>query len=480
MNNSEFTLRAIWDINDELIAEAENDSLEKQNILRVCKSRHFKIIAPAAAACLIIAFAAFAQPWYSDNRAAVPPHETPITSPAISEPADTPTAPNTASSPATDVTAPSTETSAGGTQSQPPDRFGFVGLPTRNLCLSAARNINVGNGARAPQTRLTDFFVLGGNHLSAFVFVRVTDARIEPYGNTAQRQIANVEILETVWNCSGNLPQTLTVYQGVWEASEDRHTSEPVSLLREGGVYLLTLIYSPWFQQLWGTDYWEINGFSHDVLFEVGDNGNVWSHSPHRGLNRFNNRPASELAEAIRDITRGEHFDVILDSFATRSQYSLVEVTVMSNNLRQTDFYGNVYDSVTLRVNHVHYTPHDCGHERRWRPFAGEVTEGNFASGQLAAGERFLMLVESHTGQVITQDSSVVRHIAVSPEGIARINADGRITQINSTHMNDTSMAQSFVGQNGRTPAELGNVLRRSSALAREWNGRHVCGCCVA
>jgi hypothetical protein len=327
----------------------------------------WRVIAPvAAAACLMIAVAVVALPMLSnqdDSGIAVhtgsgseahtsaqseqPPNSDPLNTTAPP--------PTTASeSPATAQTSPTSPTATSGNQTPTnPDSFNFSGLPTRNLSLANAQWNGNSSGDRASHHTLQDFLVLN----ASFAFVRVTNVSVS--GNTIT---TTLQTLETV---HGSVPQTFTVSETVRESGVISAHYTAISHLREGGVYLLPLADG-------GTWGWYIVGGNMDVLFEVGENGNIWSHARHasqRGFTQFDNRHASVVAQAVIDLAAHRDFAVATTNFGQTVQwgYEIVERTFgdseieWQGNFEQgarylaflaTDSYGaTIHDFYSARIN---------------------------------------------------------------------------------------------------------------------------------
>jgi hypothetical protein len=140
-----------------------------------------------------------------------------------------------------------------------------------------------------------------------------------------------------------------------------------------------------------------------DVLFEVGEDGLLWSHSRYEGFNRFDNRHPSVLEQAIHDLTGDADYAVAVSQFGGTAQwgYELVEVT-----------YGETQ---------------------------GITWEGDFVQGQ-----RYLAFAERDSGE-----TRIWQFYA------ARINADGTISA-------DSDSV--FRGFDGRTPAQMRELAERSAA----------------
>jgi hypothetical protein len=142
--------------------------------------------------------------------------------------------------------------------------------------------------------------------------------------------------------------------------------------LREGGVYLLPL---DWF--LWeGDDWWNVIG-DQDVLFEVDENGFIWSHSPFTEFNQFDGKEANVVAEAIAHLIANENFAMAKSSFGQtlRWDYDLTEVMVIS-----VEPVTSIWRSDPL----FRYTLHST---------SGEFTAISWEDDYFEVGERYLVFL---------------------------------------------------------------------------------------
>ena len=175
----------------------------------------------------------------------------------------------------------------------------FIGLPMDNHCLPQenhmASRVGVGSLPDIFNTpgRASDFWA--ERSVQAFAFVQVIETIQEE-----NRQISTVEVIRTLWSRELELPDkiTLTQFSGAIMCCTPYG-----ELMREGGIFLLPLWYND------GTDNWRDEGWYNwtyfDVLFEVDNNGLVWSRSNSSAFNRFDGRHTSLLTNAILGIANG-------------------------------------------------------------------------------------------------------------------------------------------------------------------------------
>lgn len=171
------------------------------------------------------------------------------------------------------------------------------GLAVDNFELSEIQKNDYASD-RLAVTKLSDFF----SHYSPdmFVYVRVIDTKQfkeKQEGFNILKQSSTVKVISKLWSKDPDIAQTLTISQSL---NGGCMGDEKTNMLRKGGVYLLPLA-------KWENDgEWHI-GYDLDVLFEVDDNGDIWSHSQFSKLNFFDGKGASELSKAILAMTSNEN-----------------------------------------------------------------------------------------------------------------------------------------------------------------------------
>jgi hypothetical protein len=213
----------------------------------------------------------------------------------------------------------------------------IVGLPFATVCLPDGSSDGFSTASRIGTRTLAE--LLRPDTL-AFAFVRVvrteqvtreftrTCGYIEEFGScTASRngqssippcfacenpierddsQASTVEVISVVWSDGTELPDTFVFYQrtGGGMCGWDCCTG---TFMREGGVFLLPILYSDseWSRER-NHDGWFTYGYL-DVLFEVDDEGLVWSNSWSSEFDRFDGRPWQMLARAIRGVAVGDY-----------------------------------------------------------------------------------------------------------------------------------------------------------------------------
>ena len=331
----------------------------------------------------------------------------------------------------------------------------FIGLPVNNFSLSELHtNVSYDRWA---YTKPSDFFSQYNGVPDIFVFARVLDT--EQIDETPRylasntiRKNSSAQILSVIWSRDGSMPETLPIAQYLYGGC---CADEPTNLLREGGVYLLPLVYWKY------TDTWRIAD-DLDVLFEVDDKGCVWSHSAYEGFKRFDGNDVNILVNELTAMISDENFFAAVSRFGliVRGNGSvLMEVTHLSvtskkNILAHTE---NEYYEHAFRVEKILSTPaerfpsYDAGDEIK------AISYDSITKIHLEINGRYLIFYypdEEGLQQIGTGDT-------------AKINGDGTITEVFTPP--DYSH-RAFEGYNGYTVAQMEEEAKRAKA----WQDTHV------
>ena len=326
----------------------------------------------------------------------------------------------------------------------------FVGLPVNNFCLSDSIQNNDGiseSASRIEFSRLQHFVRCD----SAVVRVIETErwSFTNRYGRSFEMQTSTLEIIEVL---QGDFPQTVSIFQTVTGADW------ATNVLRGGGVYLLPLLH----ENVWNPRNgnieigWRIADGAQSVLFEVDDNGNIWSHSPYRGFNQFDGKPARAVADAIISLATCENFEIAHTDLGLLSgSVAFAEITVSSNE-KVTIHHWQYYE-YTISIENVFTT--DLRRDN-WSPQLGNARA-------LAWGESDVLLTNGgrYIAALYMADSGGER-LHVRLRDMARINADGTITGVVHTHWNFGRSESAFAEFNGYTVPQIANVIDR----ARAWH----------
>ena len=308
----------------------------------------------------------------------------------------------------------------------------IVGLPVENFNLAGLHNPGGEKASRIGFLKISDLFSYGKPY---FVFVRVLEADEWTDKNSflqSQKQTSTVHILSTLWS-ETELPEIISVTQSKYGGCCD---GEDTNLLRDGGVYLLPVIYDD------VRETWIVSG-DLDVLFEIDDQGRIWSHSQHEGFNQFDGQDANVVADIVTAMTTDENLPAVITSFGyiANNWGVLAEVTVLETeqDSERLEWVQNLYvmsvDSVLSIAPNDWYT---------WRPKNNdEIRAVSYC--ELEPGARYLILFDPSDGGPYIDEMKV-----------ARANADGTISAIS-----DESI---FTGFNGYTVGQMKEEAERAIA----------------
>jgi hypothetical protein len=343
------------------------------------------------------------------------------------------------------------------------------GLPANDFKLSdIPQNTNGGTSScmSPPKTKLQELF-LQNDRQQGFAFVRVTNTKVTEKPNphyqegvmtslgkppkTFITQESTLQLISTLWSNTA-IPATMTVTQTI-----HGYGGRVSNALRQDGVYLLPL----WnFEGAWYMD------SEWDVLFEVDNNGNIWSHSDGEGFKKFDGKPAQDLANAITSLTSDSVFEYAISPFGRTTEwgYALAEVTV--NSVRQTNNeWGGSFQAYGLTVDKMHLPS-----QERTKLQLGNTTAISYHRGSFEVGNRYLTFLW-HDGSSFN----------LEPSYSAIINSDGKLSQIpapawdivdeNGDEVDmyaDYEWQTVFHGLYGYTIAQLADIAARSF----EWHNR--------
>ncbi|MCL1865831.1 MAG: hypothetical protein FWF82_00295 [Oscillospiraceae bacterium] len=465
MNKNEKLLRAVWGISDDKVAESENDAVEtKSGILR--RMRQFRTVAPLAAACLVIAVAFLATPMfleYSLKQSETSNGTVADTDYSAQTNAPTSVTSATSKNTATQTNIPTSKNTAAQTDIpiKPPPQF--IGLPKAEHCLPAssdsASRIGVGSlpGIFDVSIYLEEY--QEKNSVQAFAFVRVLETVKGEYV-----QVSTVEVISTVWSKGQRtLPETIVLSQ-VYSVGYGCPccTGE---LMREGGIFLLPLWYD--FPSS-GWDSWSY----FDVLFEVDDEGLIWSHSPYPAFNRFDGKHTSVLTNAILAIANDNgdlSREIAHSPLGFAADYSVFAVvTAVSSETVNREWGEPHFTKYTVRIDEIESIPlkyYNWGEE--WKFGTGdELTAWYYSKNWLLEpGERYLAAIAAEVGfdNVVRDEYGYPLFVFVRGS-VAKINEDGTITPLNNS--DDNNVFNAYDGYTVNQIAEL-------AELAQTWQNKY-------
>jgi hypothetical protein len=307
---------------------------------------------------------------------------------------------------------------------------------------------------------LIDFFLF--NQPQAFAYVRVLDTNLQTYTQEYdvgtlkgqiyefEAQTSVLEVIDVLWQ-NESVPQTISLVQSVHRGNEGFCDFGVTNLLRKGGVYLLPIKRSEWF-----TGTWEVNGDT-EVLYEVDDNGKIWSHSPNQHFNQYDGQNSDVVANYIIDFTSDENFTIAVSKFGwAASNITLAEVTVTSVSETVSawgdPYYNYVLDAEVLSAG------------KNYVPQNGIIPAVSmFFSPPLVQGERYLLFLEKY-GEYEPAPSVDISHAA-------KINSNGTLTPY-ADIVNKSSREQFmsvFSGLEDCTVAELTELAEK----AKSWHEKY-------
>ena len=320
-----------------------------------------------------------------------------------------------------------------------PNNTSLIGLPVENFNLDELHNPGGETASRIGILRISDFFSYGK---LSFAFVRVIKTEEWTDKNSfsqSQKQTSTVHILSTLWS-ETELPEIMSVTQSKYGGC---CAGEETNLLREGGVYLLPMIY-------WENgDTWIVWG-DLDVLFEIDDQGRIWSHSQHEGFSQFDGQDARVVGDIVTAMTTDKNSAAAITTFGIIARHwgVLAEVTILgtAHDPERWEWEQNLL--VMSADNILSIAPQNDWYT--WRPKNKDEIKA-VSRCHLEQGERYLILFDPSDGGPYIEESRV-----------AIINADGTITAISEDNV--------FTEFNGYTVKDMKGEAERAIA----WHKSHV------
>ncbi len=269
------------------------------------------------------------------------------------------------------------------------------GLPVKNFKLTDLKLDMTAD--RMVFCRFTDFFEY---HEHSFVIVKVAKTKVvQANGSDAgDKQVSTVKTLKTV--LGEKLPATLNLTQYLYGGCTG---DEVTNLLREGGVYLLPIVKHEGEYYLGG---------DLDVLFEIDNQGKIWSHSDYTDFNRYDGKDYQVVTNHIISMSQEDNLKLATSSFGRALRDSqLLEVTVIADPKRKKVEYGGTESIYTTHVERV---------------LSGEQPKDELLIGTdndemalLKKGERYLLFVYTYKGKLYMNSYLV-----------ASVNKDGTISNL--------------------------------------------------
>lgn len=259
---------------------------------------------------------------------------------------------------------------------------------------------------------LRDFFDW---EMDSFVLARVTETQALPPAlsdfRPGGRQRATLEILDWDIHPLGeqSYPVVITLTQNRLGGCT---MEEQTNLLREDGVYLLPL-------SLYEGEYSLMGDM--DVLFEVDEEGKVFSHAAFEAFAAYDGKPWEALMGDVRAIVRDDpllkQYSKLARMLRPDAAMTLVELTVTGPEEKAEDEYQHKVAYRPVQTERVLFVGSQGAPPARfslktsvWHKEKNVVTQ---------PGERYLLFVDKYEGQFLME-----------PGRAARVNADGTITPL--------------------------------------------------
>lgn len=291
------------------------------------------------------------------------------------------------------------------------------GLPVQNFKLSDME-LNVSMDRIA----FVNFLGFFEYDTVSFVIVKVAKTQLLPgTGNSiSDLQISTVKVLDTVWG--EEIPEAVNLTQYLYGGCTG---DEATNLLRKNGVYLLPL------GKYDGKYY--VNG-DLDVLFEIDEEGKIWSHSDYSNFNGYDGEDYQAVTKEILRISQDDALMLAASNFGMALRgWQLLEVTIISDPTEQKAEYGSTITDYSARVES---TLSGAEPETEIIVLTNAAEEVPFNN-----GDRYLLFVDNYNG----------KHY-INSNMLAEVEADGTIKDL---------------GREGSTFAEYnGYTVDRISELA--------------
>ncbi|MDF2843518.1 MAG: hypothetical protein K0R00_1944, partial [Herbinix sp.] len=228
--------------------------------------------------------------------------------------------------------------------------------------------------------------------------------------------ISTVKVLDTIWG--EETPEVIGLQQSLYGGCTGE---EETNLLREGGVYLLPL-------NKYNGSYYLMSDL--DVLFEIDDEGLIWSHSTYEDFNRFDGKGYQAVVDEIISITQDDLVMLAASRFGmTLNGFQLAEVTVLSEATEEENEYGYAEMVYKAKVEST-LSGEELTSEISIRSYADETLTLN-------NGGRYLLFIDNYEN----------KHF-INTGMIARVNEDGKIQDLGDNR-------GPFDGYNGYTVTEM-------------------------
>lgn len=300
------------------------------------------------------------------------------------------------------------------------------GLPVKNFTI-----IDQEGSFAADRIAFFNLIDLFENNVNSFVIVKVGEieklAAVDKY--SSEGQISSVKVLDTIWG--EEPPEVIDLQQSLYGGCTGE---EETNLLREGGVYLLPL-------NKYNGSYYLMSDL--DVLFEIDNEGIIWSHSTYEDFNRFDGKDYQTTVDEIISITKNDTVMLAASRFGTTlNGFQLAEVTILSEATEEEDEYGYAEIVYNAKVERT-LSGDDLSSEIAIRSYAGEKL-------LLTKDIRYLLFIDNYNN----------KHY-INTGMIASVNDEGTINNLGDNR-------GPFEGYDGYTVAEMQGLTDKVMVYLRE------------
>ncbi len=287
------------------------------------------------------------------------------------------------------------------------------GLPVKNFTI-----IDQDSSVSADRIAFFNLIDLFENNVNSFVIVKVGEieklAAVDKY--SSEGQISTVKVLDTVWG--KETPEVINLQQSLYGGCTGE---EETNLLREGGVYLLPL-------NKYNGSYYLMSDL--DVLFEIDNEGLIWSHSTYEDFNRFDGKDYQTVVDEIINITQDDTVMLAASRFGmTLNGFQLAEVTILSDASEEENEYGYAEMVYNAKIEST-LSGEKLSNEIAIRSYADEKL-------MLTKGGRYLLFIDNYNND----------HF-INTNMMARVNEDGKIQNLGDDR-------GPFEGYDGYTIADM-------------------------
>lgn len=305
------------------------------------------------------------------------------------------------------------------------------GLAVENFKLS---DIQTGETDRLQARKLSDFF-LDPFVPDMLVYVRVLDTeqwedKTDRY--TTLKQMSSARVIEKVWCKYEDIPENIVIEQSL---NGGCMGDEKTNMVRKGGVYLLPL------KKDGANEKWHVI-FDLDVLFEVDNEGRIWSHSPFEKFRLYDGKDTEVLSEDMAAMTSDANFSSAITPLGQMvvnwgERGTLAEVTIAA-----VESAENIGGFSCYQYTFGEFRPLSPTNN----PNVGAISYTD-SNPMLKVGSRYLIMLDySENGPYIEKNNA------------ARINEDRTISPVSS------DSRHAFVSLDGYTVEQITESIEQAVA----------------